>query len=346
MAPGLTAAFRKRHGAFALDLAIELPAGVTALVGPSGSGKTTAIRCLAGLERPDRGRILMGNATWFDGERRIHVSPQARRVGFVFNDFALFPHLTVEKNVAFGAARAARVGEALTLLDIESLRDRRPSFLSAGQQQRVALARAIASDPQLLLLDEPFSSLDTSLKERLYGEFARLLATLDIPVAIVTHDLREASLLASRMVVLDQGHCAQIGTPREVYFKPASQTVSELAGIRNNFEGVTVEKGIQWGPHRVKCVTGRSDGRPVGWCIRPELVRLLPPDFAEAGGLPGEVTEVALAGPTYRVRVDVPGAGTVEASVELDTGDRLGLTVGMPVALGLPASAVHLFADV
>lgn len=336
MASGLSAQFTKRHGGFVLEFALSVAPGVTALVGPSGSGKTTAIRCLAGLEQPEAGRILLGEEVWFGGG--VSLPPQARRVGFVFQDYALFPHLSVAENVAFGARTPGRAEAALGMLGVAELASRRPGSLSAGQQQRVALARAIASEPRLLLLDEPFSSLDAALKERLYGEFARLLAQLAIPVVIVTHDLREASLLANTMAVIDGGRCLQVGAPRDVFFRPASPVVAELAGIRNNFEGVVAGNGLQWGPYTLPVATGQPDGRRVGWCVRPEQVAV---SLADPQGLPARVTELALAGATYRVRAEVAGAGAIEAAVDVAAFERLGLAPGGEVRIAL--GAVHVF---
>lgn len=190
---------------------LRLPLGrrhVTALLGPSGSGKTTILRCLAGLERPAAGSIRAGGAVWFDSARRLFLTPQQRDIGFLFQDYALFPHLSVADNLGYGLrgldpkTRLERIDELLERFHLTLLRDRRPREISGGQQQRTALARALARKPRLLLLDEPLSALDSALRREMRGELDALLDSLDIPVLLVTHDEEEAEALADEVVQL------------------------------------------------------------------------------------------------------------------------------------------------
>jgi len=210
MADTLTADFHLTHPRGpTIHGVLEMPAtthSITVLFGPSGCGKTTALRCLAGLERPERGRIQFGDQVWFDFESRTHLSPQDRGIGFVFQDYALFPHLRVVENIEYGLhaltmlERQTRVNEVIERFGLNEVRHRRPSQISGGQQQRAALARSLVTRPRLLLLDEPLSALDTGLRNELREDLRRHLQALDIPVVLVTHDEDEARLLADRVI--------------------------------------------------------------------------------------------------------------------------------------------------
>ena len=199
---------------FALDVKFSVPAGVTVIFGPSGSGKTTILQCLAGLTAPDEGRIVVGDDVLFDSRSKINLPPQERRVGYVFQDLALFPHMTAAENVAFGIRvngdeRTRMVRGILERFHITHLAGHRPSEISGGQRQRVALARALVTNPRMLLLDEPFSALDDDLKLAIIGDLKQWLAQNSIPVLLVTHDRSEASLLAERMLLMKEGSVVQ-----------------------------------------------------------------------------------------------------------------------------------------
>ncbi|HSB36185.1 MAG TPA: ATP-binding cassette domain-containing protein, partial [Thermoanaerobaculia bacterium] len=224
----------------AIRAELDLPLGgaeVTVLFGPSGAGKTTILRCLAGLEVPDEGTIRLGAETWFDADARVNRPPQARRVGFLFQDHALFPHLTVAGNVAFGLAGlpraecARRVADGLSFVGLSALADRRPRELSGGESQRVALARALARRPALLLLDEPLSALDSPLRIRLRGELRTLLTSLEIPSVVVTHDRAEALALGDRVAVVAEGGVRQTGPVDEVFSRPTDVGVARVTGV-------------------------------------------------------------------------------------------------------------------
>ncbi len=221
------------------------PGELLALVGPSGSGKTSVLRAIAGLLRSPglQGRVQVGPAPehlWFDSARGIHLAPQQRRVGLVFQHYALFPHLTAIENVAIAAGSTWAKGQFDALFDrmgLAGLQQRHPSQLSGGQQQRVALARALAREPQVLLLDEPFSAVDAPTRQTLYRELAALRQHIAIPMVLVTHDLNEARRLADRVVILDAGESLQIGPPAKVFASPRNARVAELVGIQNHFQG-------------------------------------------------------------------------------------------------------------
>jgi molybdate transport system ATP-binding protein len=203
--------------AFSLDVAFEVPAGFTILTGPSGSGKSTLLGAIAGFVHPTSGRVALGAETWFDAERRIHVAPQRRRVAMVFQSLALFPHMTAAQNVAYGMARspdrATRRTQAAALLDrlrVGHVADRKPPTFSGGEAQRVAVARALATEPRVVLLDEPFSALDAALRRELAAEVRDILRELGVPVILVTHHQDEARRAGDRLVTLDRG---RIGSP-------------------------------------------------------------------------------------------------------------------------------------
>jgi ABC-type sulfate/molybdate transport systems ATPase subunit len=216
----LSVRVRRTFSSFTLDVHFESTLGVTALLGPSGAGKTLTLRAIAGLLTPHAGRIAVGDAVLFDHDARINVSARARRVGYVFQHFALFPHLSVAENVAYGLhgqsreQQQARVSEMLSLVDLSSYAGRQPRGLSGGQQQRVALARALAPAPTLLLLDEPFASLDVPLRTRLGEQLRALHERTRIPMVLVTHDPHEAARIADAVVHIDDGHVSGDRAPR------------------------------------------------------------------------------------------------------------------------------------
>jgi molybdate transport system ATP-binding protein len=232
MADTLTADFTKQYaGGAVIHGALGLPCrahSITVLFGPSGCGKTTVLRCLAGLERPEQGRIQFGDECWFDAETRVCLTPQQRGIGCVFQDYALFPHLNVTANIAYGLAkvtqaeRQSRMEDIIARYDLGGVARQFPRQLSGGQQQRVALARAVVCRPRLLLLDEPLSALDTALREDLRADLCQQLRALEIPVLLVTHDRQEARLLADQLVVMHGGKVQQAGTAADVFTRPVA----------------------------------------------------------------------------------------------------------------------------
>ena len=234
-------AFRYPGGGATIECAWKDPVGeprVTVFLGSSGSGKTTILRCLAGLERPHRGHIRFGDRTWFDASQAIQLPPDRRGLGFLFQDYALFPHMTVERNIAFaglggGDAVMPRVAELLEAFRLRGLERRLPRQLSGGQQQRVALARAVFRRPKLLLLDEPLSALDRATADEVREELRALIRALGIPAYIVSHDRADALALADRMFVIDEGRIIQSGATREVFDAPQTLAAARLVGARS-----------------------------------------------------------------------------------------------------------------
>lgn len=209
------------NGSFELDVELQIAKGeFVALYGPSGVGKTTLLRCLAGLEQADQANIKFNGNTWVDTRLRISLEPQLRRVGYMFQDYALFPNMTVRGNVEFAFRKGSsphRINELIELMNLGELQHQKPEMLSGGQKQRVALARALASEPSLLLLDEPFSALDVAMRSRLHNEVLRLQRSLGITTIIVSHDVSEVYKLATRVFVMEAGRIGQHGSPADVF---------------------------------------------------------------------------------------------------------------------------------
>ena len=213
---------------FRLELALAVGKETVALVGPSGAGKSTVLRAVAGLHRPDRGQILLGERVLFDAEQGIDLPPERRGVGLVFQEYALFPHLTVEKNIGYGGKD--RLAELLDRFEIAHLAKAHPAQLSGGERQRVGLARALARDPALLLLDEPMSALDAHTRASVRAELHELLRTLGLPAVLVTHDFEDAAALADRVGVIVDGKILQLGSSAELVEAPASPFVASFTG--------------------------------------------------------------------------------------------------------------------
>jgi iron(III) transport system ATP-binding protein len=262
-----------------LSLAVE-PGEVLALLGPSGCGKTTTLRLIAGFETPDAGAIQLRGTLVADPSHA--VPPEARGVGVVFQDYALFPHLSVEANVAFGLtqlarpARARRVREALQLVGLTGLERRYPHELSGGQQQRVALARALAPAPALVLLDEPFSSLDADLRAAMREEIGRILRTTGTTALFVTHDQEEAFTLADRVGVLNAGRLEQLAPPYELYHHPATRFVAEFVGSADFLRAMVTEAGIVSELGTLARPADLPPGQAVDIMIRPDDIDFIP----------------------------------------------------------------------
>lgn len=353
-----------RVGAFRLEAALEVGPEVLSLFGPSGAGKTTLLRLVAGLDRPDEGRIRVAGrevVRTVDGTTRRWVPPHRRPVGLVFQGSTLFPHLDVRENVAFGAGDepeeevAARVAELLRMTRLEGLEERYPGELSGGQQQRVALARTLLRRPRVLLLDEPFSSLDSNMRDRLQRDVLRLQETLGIAVVYVTHDLRDACSLGDRLAVLADGRIRQTGPPLEVLHRPADYDVARFVGVRNLLPGHVLERAGSGGRVRAAGigleVRGEiPDGSDVVACIRPEDVEV---EEAGPSGGPnryrGRVTGRRLRGGVWSLELRLLDAGgesagpRLEAEVPVRSAGE-GLAPGAEVTVVLPPAALHLVA--
>jgi len=228
----------------ALDVALESPAGFTILFGASGAGKTTLLNCIAGIIRPDSGRVTASGTILFDAERRVCLPTAQRRVGYVFQDLALFPHLTAEQNIAYGLGKLdrqeqkSRTGSILSSFRIEHLRLRKPAQISGGERQRIALARALVTDPRVLLLDEPLAALDLPTKSLILDDLRRWNEEHRVPILYVTHSRDEVFALGERVLVLDRGRIIAQGTPHDVMTAPRLETVAQLLGFENIFDAL------------------------------------------------------------------------------------------------------------
>ena len=325
------------------DASLELYDGeVLALLGRSGCGKTTLLRTIAGLERADagtiwiRGREVAGPGVW--------TPPEKRGVGVVFQDFALFPHLSVEKNIGFGLSRASRragaVGEMLDLTGLTALAKRRPHELSGGERQRVALARALAPRPLVVLLDEPFSSLDASLRAEMRTEVRRVLHEAGASAILVTHDQEEALSMADRVAVMLAGTVAQSGTPAEMYLRPASREVASLLGDGNLLPGAVAGDCVRCELGALRCAAGpegcAAEGKSCEVFIRAEAIRLCGVDEGARGVV--ETTFYYGHDQAALVRMD---SGLL-LRVRLGRGDQAG--VGQRVGLRVDGEVV-MFSD-
>jgi molybdate transport system ATP-binding protein len=232
----------KSLATFSLDVRLTLRGGITILFGASGAGKTTLLDCIAGLKTPEAGYIRIGDRTAFDSERRINLPASERHIGYVFQDLALFPHLSVESNVGYGITdapsqeRRQRVNRVLELLGIADLRKRRPPQLSGGERQRVALARALVTEPSILVLDEPLAALDLPIRMKIAEDLRRSVQNLPIPVLYVTHNRDEVFMLGEQLLVLENGKLIAQGTPHQILSAPRGETIAQLAGFENIFD--------------------------------------------------------------------------------------------------------------
>ncbi len=341
------------------------PCELLALVGPSGSGKTTILRTIAGLYRPKAGRVAVDGTVWFDAARGVHLPTHRRRVGLVFQSYALFPHMSALDNIvaAMGhrprGERAERARELLRLVHLDGLEQRRPAELSGGQQQRVAVARALAREPAVLLLDEPFSAVDRATRQRLYLEIAELRRVLSMPVVLVTHDLEEAMMLADRLTVLHRGETLQTGPPQEVTTKPASPQVARLVDVGNLFEGTIAgtdrERGLALLDWRGRLLeVGGPPPAPAGtrlpWLVPDGFVILHRRDRPSRGErenpIPGRIEQMLVLGQTARLslRPDHAPELPIRFSVPLHVARRNGIEPGVAATVSLLAQGIHLMA--
>ena len=316
---GLSKSFGEKTAVAGVDLVVERGV-VCALLGPSGCGKTTTLRLIAGFERPDAGSVRVGDRLVAgDG---VFVAPERRRIGMVFQDYALFPHLTVESNVAYALGRSPdrdRVREVLALVGLEPLGDRHPHELSGGEQQRVALARAMAPTPEVILLDEPFSNLDAALRTRVRREMREILLNAGVTALFVTHDQEEALSLADRVAVMRDGRVEQEGTPEEVYGRPRSRWVADFLGDAEIVPGTAAGGAVE-------CELGRF---PIPKQLEGEVDVLVRPESVALGAGPAPGRDRALEGVV--VAREYYGHDQLVV-VELSSGRRLrSRSMGFPI---------------
>jgi ABC-type sulfate/molybdate transport systems ATPase subunit len=325
---------------FRLELALALGRETFALVGPSGAGKTTVLRAVAGLAKPEHGHVRLGGEVLFDSAAGINVPPEDRRVGFVFQDYALFPHMTVAQNVSYGAR--GRASELLERFRIAHLAGARPGELSGGERQRVGLARALAREPGVLLLDEPLSALDSHTRAALRLELRGLLDDLDLPVLLVTHDFHDAAVLADRVAALADGRVRQVGTPSELIAAPADAFVASftganvLAGVARRGAGGLTEVTLEGGGvvYSVDLAVGDVEVAVYPWDV--SISREVPHDSA-LNHVRGPISSLVVLG--NRARVQVRGlVGEVTAA----SAERLDLREDEVVMASFKAAATRL----
>ncbi len=330
------------------------PPRISIVFGPSGAGKTTLLRCVAGLERPTGGEIQYGDQLWSRHGSRTWIPPQKRPIGFLFQDFALFPHLSVRHNIGFGLgtlsreARNRKIDEICSRLGLEEFGKRKPGELSRGQQQRVALARALVRDPRILLLDEPFAALDEATRESVRSYLHKLLRDLEIPALVVTHDWVDALTLGDEMMVLGRGRLLQRGTPQEVLTRPRDTEVAAAVGVETVAKGNLIERG--GGVARIRVDSTElvamdpGEGETAFWVsIRGEDVTLEQGTAQKSSArnhLAGHVREMVPQGTLTKVILDVGfeliALVTRQAAADLD------LAPGVSVSAVFKASIVHL----
>ena len=353
-------------GPIPLDVDFDCGAGeLLALIGPSGAGKSTVLRAIAGLMRPSDGRVACDGALWFDSETRVFRPPRHRRVGFVFQDYALFPHLSAQSNVMVAlrhvpaARRAERARELLSLVNLAGLESRKPGALSGGQCQRVALARALARDPAVLLLDEPFSAVDQMTRQRLQRELANLRSSVRVPMILVTHDITEAAALADSICVLHHGSALQRASPEDVRRRPASPQVARLMGQTNIFSGRLTRPARSGEPGRLEWATRSLEiaetgpfeaGDDVDWMIPNSHIllhrRTRPSRGERENPVAGRVVEITPLGEVVAVTMSVADASDqrLNFTIAAHTAQRNDLRSGANVAVSLLADGLHLMA--
>ena len=356
----------QQDGPIALAASFTCPAGeLLALVGPSGSGKTTLLRTIAGLYRPQTGSVHCANQVWLDSATGTCLTPQDRSVGLVFQDYALFPNLSVRGNVqaALGhlpkAQQAARIQELLALVNLTGLEHRRPRTLSGGQQQRVAIARALARDPLVLLLDEPFSAVDQVTRRKLREELAQLRGNVQIPIVLVTHDLEEAAMLADRLTILHHGQTLQHGPPQQVFTQPNSVQVARLVDLPNVFDATVIAhdtddkttrldwQGIEINAQLQPQFVANST---VSWVIPGSGIILHRRDRPSRGErenpVHGTISNLVVLGDMSSVTLTInnDAHSAVSLLVPTHVAQRNTLAIGVQASVSLRAEAIHLMA--
>jgi molybdate transport system ATP-binding protein len=358
---------KRRQDGFELDLSFTFGPGITIIFGASGAGKTTLLDCIAGLTTPDSGRVAVAGRRLFDSDWQFNLPIQARHIGYVFQDLALFPHLSVGANVAYGLAgidsqeREQRVRKALDSLGILALRDRRPAQLSGGEKQRVALARALVTEPSILLLDEPLAALDLPVRMKIADDLRRSIQNLPIPVLYVTHSRDEVFMLGERMLVLERGRIIAQGTPHQVLSAPRRETVAQLAGFENIFDAQV--KAIHEERGTMTCTAGSTRFESAQVELETPMVNAAPGAKLRVGISAGDILLATSAPVGLSARNVLPGrllsmaqrdmivVARVDCGLEmfvhltLAARDSLELKPGRQVWLIVKTHSCHLLAE-
>ncbi len=358
-------AIERRLADFILDIAFATSAGRTVLFGPSGAGKSLTLQALAGLLPLERGHITRGDEGWHDSSLNIFVPPQARHIGYLPQQYALFPHLTVAQNIAFGQrtrgqAAHKRLLELIHLMQLEGLEHTRPARLSGGQQQRVALARALATEPGLLLLDEPWSALDGPVRASLREEILHFHAQFQVPLLLVTHDVLDVQAIAEHVVVLAQGHVLQTGTPEQIFRSPRTRQVATLVGLNTCWSGSVLafepsSSGQQATLEFPDCTLSTpvppdyslTVGQAVEIALRTDEIALTTSSGISPRSACTQVTATVVhehaRGAVYIITVSLPSQARLEIPIPRWQRRELELALGATVTLSIPGEAVHIF---
>jgi len=360
--PGLQVQVRKERRddsghAFSLDVTLDFPPGFTVVFGPSGAGKSTLLDCIAGLLRPEAGRISLGDAVFFDATRRIFEQPQHRQVAYVFQSLALFPHLTVEENITYGLASLPpneQKGRAVAMLEqfhVAGLATRKPSDISGGERQRVALARSLVTNPRALLLDEPLTGLDAGLKSAILDDLQSWNAANSIPILYVTHNRDEVDALAERAVTIDQGKIVSQGAPQLVLDAPRRRRLAVAAGFENLLSGSVTELREADGVMRVRLQHVELEV-PLSYAVPGDAVRVairagdillateMPHGLSARNVLPGKVATLNERGPVVLLQVDC--GDLFQVQVTRGAARTLGLAPGVSLWLVVKTHSCHL----
>jgi len=356
----------RTQSSFVLDVALEIPPGITIVFGPSGAGKSTLLDCIAGLLKPDAGRIEINGDVLLDVERRIDVAPPKRKIAYVFQSLALFPHMTVKQNAAYGLAdvpapqRASLVNSILAAFRVEQLANRKADEISGGERQRVALARSLATSPRVLLLDEPLTALDEGLKKSIMEDLQRWNTAQNIPILYVTHSRAEVDTLGERVIALDQGQIISTGTPQEVLDTPRRSSLAQASGFENLFSGVVTELREADGVMRVRLVKGACEiETPLGYAAAGTAIRLAiragdillaterPYGLSARNVIAGKIISLEQRGTMFIAQVAADADGAVVFTVHLTLGAKrvLELEVNHTVWLVIKTHSCHVLED-
>lgn len=348
---------KKKLQGFSVDVGLRVDEELMVLFGPSGAGKTMILKMISGLVRPDEGVVEVSSARLFDSREGVDLPIRSRRIGYVFQDYALFPHKTVFGNISYGidylddSEIKSRVGELVELMRLGGLEGRYPHELSGGQKQRTALARTLATSPRVLLLDEPFSALDYQVREKLRSDLLNIHKLYPITTVLVTHDLEEAFMLGKRISVINNGKIEQTGSREDVFYRPRTRNVARFMGVKNIFSGTvagfdsahTIIRSRELGDIKAHTPEGASYGvgKEVSFCIRPEEVIVIRPDKVldnrvQDNLFEGEITETTGKGSTHTMYMRI-GSGGALLKIELPNFvlRKLALATGKRIRVSL-----------
>lgn len=357
----LEISLKKQLGSFKVGVDLRLDEELLVLFGPSGAGKSMILKMISGIVDPDEGRVSAGSEVLFDSSTGVNVPVRNRKVGYLFQDYALFPHMSVEENIAYGidGPKKDKVDELLALMRLTGLEKRYPHELSGGQKQRTALARTLAAEPRVLLLDEPFSALDYQVREKLRADLLNIHRIYPITTVLVTHDLEEAFMLGKKIAVINNGSIEQSGAREEVFYRPRTRNVARFMGVRNIFTGTvsgleessvlidTPDIGVIKAPRPPEARF--SPGQEVSFCIRPEEILVIRPDRV-LGKVQDNILECFITGAIGKGSTHIlyleTGQGRTPLKVELPNFvvRKLELAVGRQVKVSLKRENIWVIA--